>query len=231
MAANQTGEGSGGTNLVELVSISESDEPESIINEIVGSILGGMMIFFAFFTGSAGMETILTEEERGTLPRLFTTPTSHREILGGKGLAVILTVTVQVAVLMLFGRLVFNIDWGSLPTTLLSAAGIILVSVATGVFIVSMLTNTRQSGIVFGGVLTLTGMIGLIGVFTSGVPDQPAAIQTVSLLVPQGWAMRGLLISMDGGSVIDLLPVFGGLMVWTLVFSLIGQRRMRTRFA
>lgn len=232
MAANRTGAGSGaGFGLVEIESISDSDEPDNIITEIVGSILGGMMIFFAFFTGSAGMETILTEEERGTLPRLFTTPTTHREILSGKGVAVIVTVTVQVAVLMFFGRLVFNIDWGSTPTTLLAAAGIIIMSVSTGLFLVSWLTNTRQSGIVFGGVLTLTGMIGLIGVFTAGAPNQPEAIQTISLLVPQGWAIHGLVISMDGGNVIDLLPIFGGLMVWSLVFSFIGQRRMRSRFA
>ncbi|GMQ78921.1 MAG: hypothetical protein BMS9Abin02_1468 [Anaerolineae bacterium] len=232
MAANRTGAGSGaGFGLVEIESISDSDEPDNIITEIVGSILGGMMIFFAFFTGSAGMETILTEEERGTLPRLFTTPTTHREILSGKGVAVIVTVTVQVAVLMFFGRLVFNIDWGSTPTTLLAAAGIIIMSVSTGLFLVSWLTNTRQSGIVFGGVLTLTGMIGLIGVFTAGAPNQPEAIQTISLLVPQGWAIHGLVISMDGGNVIDLLPIFGGLMVWSFVFSFIGQRRMRSRFA
>jgi hypothetical protein len=131
---------------------------------------------------------------------------------------------------MLFGRLVFDIDWGSAPTTLLAAAGIIIISVSTGLFIVSLLTNTRQSGIVFGGVLTLTGMIGLIGVFTAGNPDQPEAIRAISLLVPQGWAIRGLTISMDGGSVIDLLPIFGGVMIWSLVFSFIGQRRMRTRF-
>ncbi len=232
MAANRTGLGSGaGAGLVEIESVSDSNEPADIITEIVGSILGGMMIFFAFFTGSAGMQSILTEEERGTLPRLFTTPTSHREILSGKGVAVIITVTVQVTVLMLFGRLVFDIDWGSAPTTLLAAAGIIIISVSTGLFIVSLLTNTRQSGIVFGGVLTLTGMIGLIGVFTAGNPDQPEAIRSISLLVPQGWAIRGLTISMDGGSVIDLLPIFTGLMIWSLVFSFIGQRRMRTRFA
>ena len=132
---------------------------------------------------------------------------------------------------MLFGRLVFDIDWGSLPTTFLAALGLIIVSVSTGLFIVSWLTNTRQTGIVFGGVLTLTGMIGLIGVFTAGVPNQPEFIETISLLVPQGWAIRGLTISMDGGSVIDLLPIFAGLMVWSLVFSLIGLRRMSRRYA
>ena len=230
-ARGQSGAGSARANLVELVSLTDSDNPESFVTEIVGLILGGMMIFFAFLTASGGMQSILIEEESGTLPRLFTTPSSHREILGGKGVAVIITVTIQVAVLMFIGRLVFNIDWGSLPTTFLAALGLIIVSVSTGIFILSWLTNTRQTGIVFGGVLTLTGMIGLIGVFAAGVPNQPEFIGLISLLVPQGWAMRGLTISLEGGSVIDILPIFAGLMVWSFVFSFIGQRRMGKRYA
>jgi ABC-type multidrug transport system permease subunit len=74
-------------------------------------------------------------------------------------------------------------------------------------------------------------MIGLVGVFTAGVPNQPEFIKTITLLVPQGWAMRGLTIALDGGTIQDLLPIFGGLMVWTAAFSLIGLRRMRTRYA
>jgi ABC-2 type transport system permease protein len=222
---------SGSENLIALESTSSEDEPKSIVEEIIGLILGGMMIFFAFFTGSAGMQSILVEEERFTLPRLFTTPTSHRTILSGKGLAAFITVAVQVTVLMLFGWLVFSIDWGETSTVILATIGIILVATATGLFIVSWLTNTRQSGIVFGGLLTLTGMIGLIGVFTAGVPNQPEFIKTMTLLVPQGWAMRGLTIALEGGTVQDLLPIFGGIMVWTVAFSLIGLRRMRTRYA
>ena len=40
--------------------------------------MGGMMIFYAFFTGASTGQTILQEEEEGTLPRLFTTPTPQR---------------------------------------------------------------------------------------------------------------------------------------------------------
>ena len=73
---------------------------------MVGSIMGGMMIFYAFFTGMSSGQSILQEEEGGTLPRLFTTPTSQAEILGGKFLAVFLTVVVQVIVLLVAARLI-----------------------------------------------------------------------------------------------------------------------------
>ena len=50
--------------------------------------MGGMTIFYAFFTGTSTAQTILREDEDGTLPRLFTTPTTQATILGGKFLAV-----------------------------------------------------------------------------------------------------------------------------------------------
>jgi ABC-2 type transport system permease protein len=177
------------------------------------------------------LETILTEEERGTLARLFTTPTSHRAILGGKGLAGIITLTIQITVLISFGALVMNVDWGAPASVFLAALGIVLIAAATGMFLVSMMKNTRQGGVIFGGVLTMTGMMGLIPVFTAGVPNQPEALKIVSLIVPQGWAMRNLTLAMEGATVQEMLPVFGGILIWTLAFVFIGQHRMRKRFA
>lgn len=207
------------------------DPSASLISQIVGLILGGMMVFFAFFTGAASMETILTEEERGTLARLFTTPTFHQTILGGKMLASLITLIVQLTVLLLFGRLVFGIDWGYPSSLALAAAGIVIIAAATGLFLVSMLKNTRQTGVVFGGVLTLTGMLGLLPVFTAGVPNQPEAVKTVSLLVPQGWAIRALVTAMDGGRPIDIVPILFVILLWSAIFAGIGQYRMQRRFS
>jgi len=207
------------------------DEPTDLISEIVSVILAGMMVFFAFYTGSASIQTVLVEEEKGTLSRLFTTPNSHRTILGGKVLAAILTLAVQIVVLLGFGRLVYKIDWGDIGVVFLAGLGLVMVASATGLFLVSLLENTRQGGIVFGGVLTLTGMIGLIPIFTSGVPNQPEAVQTISLFVPQGWAVRGFITGLEGGGLADVLPTLGVLALWSIVFLFIGQYRLQRRFA
>ncbi|MGD2077467.1 MAG: ABC transporter permease [Chloroflexota bacterium] len=207
------------------------DESSSLVTDIISLIMGGMMIFFVFFTAAASVETILTEEERGTLQRLFTTPTSNQTILSGKALAGVITVTIQIIVLMLFGHFVFGIDWGSLLPVVLALIGIVLAATATGLFLVSLMQNTRQGGFIFGGVLTVTGMLGLIPVFTSGVPNQPESLQTISLLVPQGWAMRSLTVAQDGGDVAEILPIVAGLLAWALVLGFIGQRRLQKRFA
>lgn len=207
------------------------EESSNVVTEIISLIMGGMMIFFIFFTTAASIETILTEEERGTLQRLFTTPTPHRTILAGKSLAGVVTATIQIIVLLLFGHFIFGIDWGALIPVILAIIGIVLAAAATGLFLVSFMQNTRQGGIIFGGVLTVAGMMGLIPVFTAGVPEQPESIQTISLLVPQGWAMRSLTVSMEGGDVVDILPFVAGLLAWALVLGAIGQYRLQKRFA
>lgn len=224
-------QGSGPPQLVETRLPPGFDESSNIVNEIISLIMGGMMIFFVFFTAAASMETILNEEERGTLQRLFTTPTSHREILGGKALAGMVTVAIQITVLMLFGRFIFGIDWGALLPVIVAVAGVILAASGTGLFLVSLMQNTRQGGVIFGGVLTVTGMIGLIPVFTAGVPNQPKSLETISLLVPHGWAMRSLEIAHEGGAIVDILPIFAGLLGWALVLGFIGQYRLQKRFA
>ncbi|MCA9968648.1 MAG: ABC transporter permease [Anaerolineales bacterium] len=200
-----------------------------IMAEILGQIMGGMMIFFAFFTGAGTLQTILVEEEQGTLARLFTTPTPVPVILGGKALGTLVTLIVQVTVLLLFGRLVFGINWGSPLPVGLAAAGIILMSVATGLLLAALLRSTRQGGAVYGGVLTLTGMLGMITIFTGG--QTSPAVETVSLLVPQGWAVRGLLAAMHGGAAVDLLPVLAGLLAWIGVFIAVALYRLQRRFA
>ncbi len=202
---------------------------DSLLATLLGQILGGMMIFFAFFTGAGTLQMILVEEERGTLARLFTTPTPIPVILGGKVLGTVITLTVQVTVLMLFGRLVFGIRWGALPPAALAAAGIILTSAATGLLLASLVRNTRQSGAVYGGVLTLTGMLGMITIFTGG--QSSAAIETITLLVPQGWAVRGLQAAMAGEGAADLLPTLAGLLAWIVVFAAVALRRLGRRFA
>lgn len=197
---------------------------------LLSLMMGGMMVFYTFFTASATMQSILTEQEKGTLQRLFSTPTSHLAIIGGKVLATVLLLVVQVATLLLFGRLVFGLDWGDPLRLAIAALSIIMLAATTGVFIISLLKSARQGGVVFGGVLTLTGMLGLINVFTAGQITSPT-INVASLLVPQGWAIRILQQAIDGADVDRFVLTLGVVLLWCAVFAFIGQRRLQRRFA
>jgi ABC-2 type transport system permease protein len=203
----------------------------SMLTTILSLIMGGMTIFYAFFTGTSTAQTILREDEIGTLPRLFTTPTSHSTVLGGKFLAVGLTVFVQMVVLLILGRLIFGIQWGSLLPLALVTICTVLAASAFGIFVMSLLKNTKQAGAVLGGVLTVTGMLGMIKVFTAGSPITLGWADVVPLFVPQGWAVRGLNQVMDSAAFGQILLTCGGLVLMSIVFFAIGVNRFQKRYA
>ena len=187
------------------------------------------MIFFAFFTGTNTAQSILREDEEGTLSRLFTTPTKRTVILAGKLLSVFLTVLVQVIVLLIASQFLFHIFWGSLLQVSLILLGIVLPAAAFGICVNAFLKNTKQASVIFGGLLTVTGMLGMLPIFSAGNPS--AAIETVALLVPQGWAVRALIQSMNGAALSVILPTLLGCLAWSLVFLAVGTLRFQKRFA
>jgi ABC-2 type transport system permease protein len=188
----------------------------------------GMMIFFGFYTGAYSMTSIVNEDEQGTLARLFTTPTARTAILGGKFLAVFLTVTVQTLVMLLIGRLLFHVQWGEPLSVILSVLGQVVAATGLGVLIISLVRSSRQEGPVLGGGLTLLGMLG--GLFTVGV-EMPAGFQTVNLLTPQGWALRAWKLTVTGAQPQEILLPLIVLLAAGIIFFLLGTRIFRRRYA
>ena len=201
----------------------------SLLLRIVGPIMGGMMIFYAFFTGMSSAESILKEEEEGTLSRLFTTPTSQAEILGGKFLAVALTVLVQIIVLLLASRLIFGIEWGALPAVALFVLATAAITTTSGLLVNAFLKNSKQGGIIFGGLLTVTGMVGMMDIFTGNAGS--ARFGILPLLTPQGWAARSLLSTMNGAAALDILPSILVLLAMSMAFFAISVWRFQKRYA
>ena len=137
---------------------------------------------------------------------------------------------VQVSVLLVVANLLFHIQWGAFVPVGLSALGIVVCASTFGIFINSLLKSTRQGGVVFGGILTVTGMVGLMSVFTATDPNA-AGLGVVSLLVPQGWAVRGMLLAMSGATVSQAALNLLLLLVLSVVFFVIGVLRFQKRYA
>jgi ABC-type transport system involved in multi-copper enzyme maturation permease subunit len=208
----------------------QTEQPQSLMVRIIGPVMGAMMIFYAFYTGTATAQSILKEDEDHTLPRLFTTPTSHVAILTGKFLAVFLTVTVQVIILLIASRFIFAINWGRWEEVTLLVACIILNAAAFGIFINSLLKSSKQGGVVFGGVLTLTTMIGLMPVFV-GIPGSNSSLMnTISLVVPQGWIVRMLQETMGNAPLNQILPTALVALAWSALFFVVGVWRFQRRY-
>jgi len=199
------------------------------IQTILRGIMGGMMIFYAFFTGTTAAQTILQEEEDGTLARLFISPTDMRTILNGKFLAAFLMIIVQVVVLLGFANLVFEISWGPMLSLIFFSIGLVALASSFGLFIMSLVKSTKQAGIIYGAVLTFTGMLGISSVFVIGTSLE-AAFDYIPLFVPQGWAMKALEASWEANIGTSLL-LSAGMLAWAVVFFIIGNLRFKKRFA
>lgn len=207
---------------------SNTGTQQGSLQNILAMTVTGMMIFFGFYTGAYSMTSILNEDEQGTLARLFTTPTARTAILGGKFLAVFLTVIVQTLVMLLIGRLLFHVQWGEPLSVILSVLGQVIAATGLGVLIISFVRSSRQEGPVLGGGLTLLGMLG--GLFTVGV-EMPAGFETVNLLTPQGWALRAWKLTVTGAQPQEILLPLIVLLAAGIVFFLLGARIFRRRYA
>ncbi|MBI5965843.1 MAG: ABC transporter permease [Chloroflexi bacterium] len=198
--------------------------------QMMGLTMVGQMIFFAFFTGSNSMMSILREDEEGTLARLFTTPTNRTNILIGKFLAVFFTVFLQGMVLMAAGRFAFGIQWGQPASVALAFAAQMIAAVGLGVLLISFVKNTKQGGPVLGGGLTILGMLG--GLFTANIPGgMPEAFNVIGNFIPQGWVLKGWRMALDGSAAGDLLIPFFITITMGIVMFAIGAMMFRKRYA
>jgi ABC-2 type transport system permease protein len=207
----------------------EARPQENPLREMMGHVMAGMLIFFAFFTGAYTAQSILYEAEMGTLARLFTTPTSRTTILAGKLISVVVMVAVQAVVLLLSSGLLFGIRWGKPLPVAMVTFGLIVVASGFGILLMSFVRTTRQAGAVTGGVLTALGMLG--GLFTVAVPNVPETFLTATLATPQGWALRGWQQALDHappGEVV--LPVLVMVLIGAACFAA-GSMLFRRRFA
>ena len=196
---------------------------------MIGPIMAGMLVFFVFFMGANGAESLIREGEQGTLTRIFSTPTALSAILGGKFLGVIVSLCIHVGILLLASTLLFGVRWGQLSTVILVSAGLVVASAGFGVMLMSFIKGSRQTGPVLGGVMTLTGMLG--GLFTTAIPGLPAAFDTVSLVTPQGWALQAWKLALSGAGVgLAAVPVLA-LVGMGLAFLVVGIILFRKRFA
>ncbi len=200
-----------------------------VLADMMGKTMAGMLVFFTFFTAANGAMSIIREDEEGTLARQFTTPTPRTVVLGGKFLGVFVLVGAQAVVLMVASALIFRINWGQPATIGLLTLAQVAVTSGLGVCIMAFVKNTRQAGPVLGGVLTGMGMAG--GLFTSTIPNMPAAFDTFTLFMPQGWAMRGWKLALAGSGVAEVLLPAVIMLALGAVFFAIGALIFRKRFA
>ncbi len=186
----------------------------------------GQLITWVFIPllGISGMFAF--ERQRGTLRRLFTTPTTSGVYLAGTILGQVVIALVQMLLLVVFGSLVLHLRWAQAPVALavmLTASA--LAAAALGTMIGAFVRSESQAS----GLAWMLGMLmALLGGCWYPAELFPQFIRTASLALPTTWSMQGMLaILVRGQGLSGVLVPAGVLLAMAALFFVVGVRRFR----
>lgn len=190
----------------------------------------GMTIFFLFFTVQFGALGILAERRDGTLPRLLAAPIKSSTVIFGKQLASFVLGLGSMLTMMVVTSILLDANWGDPIAAVALAVAITLAAMGvTGLAISLARTQEQASGF---GSITAMGLALLGGNFLQ-VTDAPWIIRKLSLLTPNGWALRSFFdLAAEGGGIATVLPGLGAILAFALVTGvlalMVGRRLVVT---
>ena len=187
----------------------------------------GMLVMFTMIVLlTSGTTSLVIERREGLLRRLASAPISRGELVLGKWIGRMGLAVVQVGIALLFGTVIFGMDWGP------NLGMVLLVLLAWSAFCASFglllgcLARTEAQAIGL-GVLTACGLAALGGCWWP-IEVTGAGMQRVAELIPTGWTMDAMhkLINyrMAPGSVVGNVVL---ILVGTVMLGWIAALRFR----
>ena len=147
-----------------------------------------MAIFFLFFTVGLGARSLLAERRQATLARLQAAPISARAVLGGKAIASFLLGFTSMLVLVVASSALLGARWGHPLAVLLLIVAAVLAAMGITTLVVTAAKTEEQAG----GYSSAVGVVlALLGGNFIPISSAPAVLRRLTLLTPNGWALRG----------------------------------------
>jgi len=166
------------------------------------------------------------ERQRGTLRRLIITPTQRSTFLIGTISGQVLAALVQMALLIGFGVLVMQLNWGHSPLALaLIMVSSALAAAAMGTAMGAFIKSEGQAN----GLSITAGMVmALMGGCWYPLELFPTFVQDAVRILPTRWAMQGMLDLVQRGQGLEgVLPEAAVLLGFAVVFFAVGVARFR----
>jgi len=153
------------------------------------------------------------EREWGAITRLLIAPIPRMSVLGGKLLARFVVGLVQLALLFVYGHVVFGLSLGHAPVALGLVMMAVVFSMTGFSLLISAFARTREQVIPLG--LTLIMIFCALGGCWWPLYQMPPWLRQVAQLTFTAWAMEGFhdVILRDRG-VLDVLPAVGVLVAY-----------------
>lgn len=183
-----------------------------------------MLVMYALFIAMLGTASIIEEREKKTLLRLMTTTVSKRTIILGKLLGLFIIGILDVSVLIIFTKHVFNTDWGNSVAGIIMLSGALLFAVCGMAMFIASIFKTAKA--VQGVSSPVVMIMSFLGGSMFPIYAMPDGMQMVSKIVPNNLALRGYISLMLGkGADAVILPsivlvLFGTIMLTIGIFKL-----------
>lgn len=151
----------------------------------------GFSLFFSMYTMVFGVGTILYDRQYKTWQRMMITPVSRASILGGSMIVTYLAGAIQLGILVLAGKYLLKIDWGSsIAGILLVVAAFVFAVTAMGLLLSGLVKTHAQLSSVTPVLLTSTAMLG--GCMWPLDIVNNKVLLFLAELTPQKWAIQGM---------------------------------------
>ncbi|WP_409275238.1 ABC transporter permease [Neobacillus sp. SCS-31] len=185
----------------------------------------GFTIMFMMFGISGAAATILEERAGGTWARLMAAPVNRVQIICGYILSYFLLGWLQLGILALSIKVLFNGKWGSPLYFIPFASLVILTVVGLGLMIAGLVKTKQQAGALSAVIIVSTCMLGGVYWPIDVVPD---FMKLIAKFVPQSWMMSGIREivsgSLHGPTIWTAIAVLAG---FCLLFYYLGIRKLK----
>lgn len=186
---------------------------------------GATVLFSGFLVGNLGFG-IFREHGWGTWERLRSSQLSAVELMVGKSVAPILTISFQLVVLLGGGALLFDLEVrGSVAAFVVVAAALALMEVALGFMLLSICRSVVQLNALSNAGAMLIG--GLGGAVTP-VEFLPGWARAIAPATPAYWAMRGFRrVTLESGGLTDVALPVAVLLGFAVAFAVVAVTRFQ----
>ena len=147
-----------------------------------------MAIFFLFFTVGVGARSLLAERRQGTLARLRASPISPRAVLAGKAIASFTVGLVSMLTLIVASSALLGAQWGQPLAVLGLVVAAVLAAMGITALVISLADTEEQAS---GYASAVAVVLALLGGNFIPIAQAPAVLRRLTLLTPNGWALRG----------------------------------------
>lgn len=184
-----------------------------------------MAIFFLFFTVQFGPRSILAERREGTLARLLAAPIRPMTVVVGKAISAFALGITSLATLLIAMSLVFGAPLGDPLAVAAIAVAIVFAAMGLTALMVSV-THSEQQADSAGTMLTMG--LALLGGNFIPINQAPEFFRRLSLLTPNGWALRSFNdLLAAGGGIRTVLPGLGAMLAFGIAAGSIAAIRTR----